>query len=106
MASFENTVMFWFAAMSLQVLAAALALRFRPRARGGWLPWAAFCLALVLMVPMRWRPLELALATGLYDFDAALLALVVSVLLVFALAGMRFWKSPEVRDAPDVQNKI
>jgi hypothetical protein len=75
-------------AMALQVLSAFLAVRVLFLARNRRLPWAAFCLGLVLMIPQCWRPLELALNTGLYDFYQALLALFIALLMLVAVMGL------------------
>jgi hypothetical protein len=56
--------------------------------RAARLPWAAFCIGMILMIPQRWRPLELALHTGLYDFLQALFALLISILLLLAVMGL------------------
>lgn len=85
---FVIAVLAWFIAMCFQVLAALLAARLLPRVGRYWLPWAALCMALVLMVPMSWRPLELALATGIYDLSQASLSLGVSFLLMLTMAGL------------------
>lgn len=85
---FQITLFCLLNAMGVQVLVAFWALRQLPRAGRYWLPWAALSLALVLMVQRRWMPLELALSTGLYDFQQALLALAVSLLLLVAVIGL------------------
>jgi hypothetical protein len=83
--------------MSLQVLAAFLALRvlFSPGPRR--LPWAAFCLGLALSVPQCWRPLELALHTGLYDFYQAVLAFFIACLMLLTVWGLTPFLRPGVR---------
>ncbi|MGB4674071.1 MAG: hypothetical protein WBH99_09045 [Azovibrio sp.] len=85
---YQITIICLLNAMGVQVLAAFWALRQLPRAGRYWLPWAALSLALVLMVQRRWMPLELALNTGLYDFQQALLALAISLLLLLAIIGL------------------
>ena len=92
---FQISVICLLGAMGMQVLAAFWAVRQLSRSGPYWLPWAALSLALVLMVPRRWMPLELALSTGLYDFQQALLALAVSLLLLVAIIGL----SPLLRRA-------
>ena len=53
------------------------------------LAWASLSLALVLMVQHRLAPLEMALATGLFDFSGALVGFLVSLLLLAGLFGLR-----------------
>lgn len=84
----QITILCLFNALGMQVLAAAWAFRHLFRAGSFWLPWAAFTLALAVMVPRRWSALELTLSTGLYDFTQALMALGVSFLLLLAMPGM------------------
>lgn len=98
---FVVAVLAWFVAMCFLVLAALLAVRLLPRAGRYWLPWAALCMALVLMVPMCWRPLELALATGIYDLPQASLSLGASFLLMLTTAGLGglFPKTPPKPEA-------
>ncbi|MCX8145366.1 MAG: hypothetical protein N3C59_03410 [Azovibrio sp.] len=82
------TILCLFIALGMQVWAAAWALLRLWRAGPFWLPWAAFTLALVGMVPRRWLALELTLSTGLYDFSQALLAFAVSFLFLLAMPGL------------------
>ncbi|MDR3352014.1 MAG: hypothetical protein LBO00_03195 [Zoogloeaceae bacterium] len=81
-----------FYAVLLQVTASWIAVQtllFSGRAKNPYrLPWIALCLGLILMIPRRWQPLELALATGLYDFRQALLALLVSFAILLAVCGL------------------
>jgi hypothetical protein len=94
-----------FYAMSLQVMAAWIAaqtLIFSGRPRNSyWLPWMALCFGLILMVPRRWYPLELALHTGLYDFRQALLALLVSLAMLLAVCGLSPLLSHKPEKPPD-----
>lgn len=85
---YQITLLCLLNALGLQVVAAFLALRQLPKAGPYWLPWAAFSLALVLMVQRHWSPLELALSAGIYDFPQALLGFVVSLLLLLAMLGL------------------
>jgi len=83
------TVLLLLLSVIAQLGAALLALRQWPRLAGHRLAWTCLTLALILMVPQRVAPLELALATGLYDYSAALFDCAVSLLMLAALWGLR-----------------
>jgi hypothetical protein len=81
------SICFLFSGLILQTMAAAwIARRFftetsRPAALG------FFALALTLMLPLHWRPLELALGAGVYDSTQAALSFCVALLLFLAVAA-------------------
>ena len=51
--------------------------------------WSCVVVALTLMVQRRYAPLELALSTGLFDFSAALIALIISICMCAGMFGLR-----------------
>jgi diguanylate cyclase (GGDEF)-like protein len=71
----------------LQLVAALLALRTMPHSGPYRYPWIALSLALMLMVERRVHPL-LHFHDGLADLVDALLALLISALIVFSLLGL------------------
>jgi hypothetical protein len=85
---FHITLFCLVSALSIQTWTAFLALHilFVPGSRR--LPWAAFCLGQILLILQCYRPLELAWHTGLYDFSQALLALLISILMLLAVLGL------------------
>lgn len=85
---YETSLLLSALATACQAIAVLVALFYLYRAGRGWLPWSAFSLAQVLMLQSRWQPLELALATGLYDFSQAWLGLAVSVASLLAGLGI------------------
>jgi len=71
----------------LQLVAALLALRAMPHSGPHRYPWIALSLALMLMVERRVHPL-LHFHDGVADLVDALLALLISALIVFSLLGL------------------
>ena len=83
--SLRLSICFLFSALALQTMAAAWAAHqfFAGNARS--VTWGLFSAALILMMPLHWRPLELALSTGFYDFTQAALSFGVALLLFLAV---------------------
>jgi hypothetical protein len=77
------------AAVLAQIVAVYLAARLIRGTGRFWPAWSCLCFALLLMVPQRWRTLELALHSGLYDFTGALFDCAVSLLLLLGMIGLR-----------------
>jgi diguanylate cyclase (GGDEF)-like protein len=75
------------AAVSLQCIAAILALRAMPHGGSYRYPWIALSLALVLMVEHRVEPL-INLHDGIVDLADALVSLFISGLMAFSVIGL------------------
>ncbi|MDR2164187.1 MAG: hypothetical protein LBO79_00835 [Zoogloeaceae bacterium] len=82
----QLSVFFLFTALILQTMTAAMATRRFFAAGMRDLAWGLFCVALILLIPLLWRPLELALHVGVYDFEQAMLAFCVAFALFLSVS--------------------
>ncbi len=83
------TILLLICSILAQAGAVSLALLQWPRLNRHRMAWLCITAALILLVYRRLAPLELALATGLFDFTGALVDCAVSLLWLAGLAGLR-----------------
>lgn len=86
---FNVTILLLAGSAIAQIFAALVAVLLMRRARGYRLAWGAIATAAMLIVILRVGPLELALATGIYDFFNAMVGALISIAMLFGMLGLR-----------------
>lgn len=89
MPMFVLTLLLLVLSILAQLGAVVLVLSQWQRISGHRWAWTCLSLALVLMVQHRLAPLEMALATSLFDFPGAFVGFLVSLLMLIGLFGLR-----------------